>query len=157
MDTTTLQDGLFDIARSIREEGQEVAPIAFLISPDGVLVQVLLFTMPKDKWRPTILDGIKKTRALAVIVHTEAWVVGGADAPAALAAKLAGLPSLEVFPGRSEVLQSMLECKDGTTRTLTAGISDGGLGKTQVSDRRAVGGEMVGFFGTSSSGLSPSA
>ena len=155
MDTAALQDGLFEIARAIREVGEEVAPIAFLILPGGGLVQIHLFTMPKDKWRATILDGVRKTRATAIVVHTEAWVVGGKDAPAALAAKMAGLGSLEDFPGRVEILQSAMECRDGTSRTLLADLEDGKLGLTRVSTLQAVGGEMVGFFGAPSSGRSP--
>jgi hypothetical protein len=143
---TMLQNTLFDFARGIREGGQEVAPIAFLVVPNA-LIQVHLMAMPKDQWRAAILDGISQTRARAVILHTEGWVVGGAQAPAALAAKMAGLGSLKDFPGRLEILQSAMETVDGSTRTLIASISsEGKLGATEVHEVAPVLGEMVGFF-----------
>lgn len=155
MNTTTIQDGLFDIARSFRDEGQEVAPIAFFLTSRGIVQLLLRF--PKDQWRGAIVALLQKTGADAVIVHTEAWVVAGRDAPTAMAAKMAGLESLEDFPGRTEILHSLMECKDGSFRTLVADLVDGKLGPTTVSTYTPQWGEMVGFFKESSSGQAPTA
>lgn len=132
MDFNPLQDGLFEIARGIRRD-QEVAPIAFLVVIGGI-VQVPLFQIPKDLWRAAIVQAIRETRAMAVILHTEAYVVEGSQAASAVAAKMAGLPSLNEFPGRREILQSNMELPDGTYRTLTATIENGTLGPTEVMD-----------------------
>lgn len=147
---TTIQDGLFDIARSFRDEGQEVAPIAFFLTERGIVQLLLRF--PKDQWRGAIIALLQKTGADVVIVHTEAWTVTGRDAPTAMAAKMAGLESLEDFPGRTEILHSLMECRDGSSRTLVADLVDGKLGPTTVHTFQTLGGEMVGFFKESSSG-----
>lgn len=145
MNFNPLQDGLFEIARDIRRD-QEVAPIAFLVVVGG-LVQVPLFQIPKEQWRAAIVQGIRETRAMAVILHTEAYIVVGPQAPTAMAAKMAGLPSLNEFPGRQEILQSVMELPNGTYRTLTASISeDGKLGPTEVADTAVLGGQFTGFF-----------
>jgi hypothetical protein len=147
MDFKEVQDGLFEIAREIRSE-QEVAPIAFLLVVGGI-VQVPLFQIPKDQWRDAIVQGIRQTRARAVIVHTEAYVVEGPQAATAVAAKMAGLPSLQDFPGRREILQSNMELPDGTYRTLTATIEDGKLGPTEATDipkDAKIEGQFTRFF-----------
>lgn len=153
MNTTTIQDELFDIARSFRSEGQEVAPIAFCLTDRGIVHLLLRF--PKDQWRSAIVALLQRTGADAVIVHTEAWVVAGRDAPTAIAAKMAGFGSLEDFPGRTEILHSLMECRDGSCRTLVADLVDGKIGPTTVSTYTPQGGEMVGFFNESSSGQAP--
>jgi|GEM_PF-5831063 len=147
MDFIDMQDKLFKIARDIRQN-QEVAPTAFLMVAGGI-VQVPLFKLPKDLWREVIIEAIRQTRAQAVILHTEAWAVGGDQAAAAVAAKMAGLDSLSEFPGRQEILQSNMELPGGTYRTLTALIEDGKLGPTEVveyPEGSKVEGHFTGFF-----------
>lgn len=147
MDLNEIQNGLFRLARQFREQGQEVLPTVFFFGPAGM--QVFPLTMPKSMWRTAILEGIRRFRAHTIVLHTEAWVVMGPEAPAAIAAKMAGLDSLEQWKGRREVLQSRLESADGTCRELEAEIRpDGTLGDTVERDLAGAGmtGELVGFF-----------
>lgn len=145
MNPSKTQDAIFEISRSIRESGEEVLPMAFVLSGDNVIQMPL--HIPKNLWRPAILALIEKTQASAVILTVEAWAVLGKKIGEAVASKLAGLESLEDFPGRVEVLQCQMECSDGSHRTLRANLSpEGKLGNTQVETDTRCEGELVGFF-----------
>ena len=119
--------------------------MAFLLTSEGV-IQMPLF-LDKSLWRVAILTLIKETQASAIILTVEAWGVFGKQASMAAGSKLAGLESLEDFPGRVEILQSQMECSDGVHRTLRAIISsEGKLGVTEVETDVAYGGGLTGFF-----------
>ena len=119
--------------------------MVFLLTSEGV-IQMPLF-LDKSLWRVAILTLIKETQASAIILTVEAWGVFGKKAGEAVASKLAGLESLQDFPGRVEILQSQMECLDGSTRTLRASISpEGKLGATDVDTSTECDGDLVGFF-----------
>lgn len=138
------QNELFLLARKIREGGNEVVPIVFFLTPQGIIP--LLLHMEKDLWRPAILHGIAQLEAFATVLHMEAWVVEGPQVPVAIASGWAGLTSLEEYPGRKEALFSVLESVEGLQRTLKAPIEEGKLGDTCEAEVELFGGRVAGLF-----------
>lgn len=136
-----IHDDLFGISRGIREKGDEVAPMAFLLVPDGDkfaihALPVYLHANTKDEVAALIRSQAAFRGARYVIHTSEAWVAGGMDptSQATAAALMMAGGSLEDLPGRKEILMSNLH-GPGIRRSLTCFINeDGTLGETSDSD-----------------------
>lgn len=124
-----VQDYLFEKMRVLWAQNGRVAAVAFFLREAG---DHCISPMPQEqqRWEEALALGMSVTGAVATIVHVEAWAVMGQDALAALAAKHAGLESLEQFPGRQEIVLSTLRTPHGT-RSLSAVVQpDRTLGPT---------------------------
>ncbi len=141
-----MQDTLFATAKEIRNgHGQEIMPVAFLWTPLGMM-QLALFSLPNAMWPDAIRRQMAyNTNALAVIVHSEAWL--NTDMTLAIGAKMNGV-SLADLPSSVEIFHSYLECNDGQWRDLIARIdTDGIMGEPRPSDpNEPRTGRMTGFF-----------
>lgn len=138
-----IQDGLFEVARGIREGGEEVAPQGFvLVADDGGagmgIIQVPLMPLQTRPRMEAALDALaQKVGAYAVIIVIEAWsVAGDADEDnmkAAMAWTNSG-HSLEDFPDSVELITSTMRGA-GVQRLLYCEIcGDGSLTETAERD-----------------------
>jgi hypothetical protein len=137
-----IQDDLFGISRSIREGGDEVVPMAFLLVPDGDkfavhALPIYAHANTKDE-AAALIQSQAVLRGARYVIHTnEAWVSGATDAAGqalAVSFLMAG-GTLEDLPGRREVLMSNL-MGPGVRRMLTCYINeDGTLGETFDADQ----------------------
>ena len=150
-----VQDTMLQRARTIRSSGEELLPIAFLLSPQGIHMMPLDF--PNELWPDAIHSAIAQTQAHAIIIQSEAWVVIDDDVPEAVMAKLQGL-DLQEFPGRLERITSMMETNDGTLRQLHIDIlPNGSLGETEehIMTGGHTHGRLTGFFPATSNPSHP--
>lgn len=138
----SIHDNLFAISRGIREGGEEVAPMAFLLVPAGdqFTVQALpiyQFVETKDE-AADLIRSQAKARGARYVIHTnEAWVAAdnSPTAQATAASLMMSGGSLEDLPGRKEIIMSNL-LGPGIRRMITCVIHDDGtLGETQAADQ----------------------
>ena len=136
----TIQDSLFEISRGIREGGQEVQAMAFMLVPNGEAFSVIPFPVyqyarTKAEAADLIQQVAQKTGARFVIHTTEAWMAGSTDGQTQAAAHSLVMMggTLEDLPGRLEILLSFMD-GPGIRRNLLAVINDGVLGETQDSE-----------------------
>ena len=141
------QDWHWDVARSVREKGEEAQPIAFVVADEGVL-PIARGGGPSERGARAIRAGISGVGGELVLLVTEGWIPKAGLEELGLAVKLAGGHIRDI--AHDEVLLCTAETEWGTTRTLRARISDGELGETEDSGWVPVSesaGTLTGFWG----------
>ena len=140
------QDWHWNVARSVREKGEEAQPIAFVVAGEGVL-PIARVGVPSERWARAIRAGISGVGGELVLLVTEGWIPKAGLEELGLAVKLAGGHVRDI--AHDEVLLCTAETEWGTTRTLRARISDGELGETEDSGWVPVSesaGTLTGFW-----------
>lgn len=135
---------LFSMARSIREDGREVATRLFLFfptpgdRPPGVCPLWNRQSKSKDEYRAWIAAQVQQYRAQFVAHVSEAWVVGNrarysTDAVAAQAWIEAG-HTLADFPGRQEIIHMTVDGPGLELAYMAEIMGPSSVGPTQVLD-----------------------
>ena len=140
------QEWHWDVARSVRERGEEARPIAFIVASDGVL-PIARVGVTAARWARAIRGGVCEVGGELVLLVTEGWIPKPGLEELGLAVKLAGGHVRDIE--HDEVLLCTAETSWGTTRTLRARISDGELGETEDSGWVPVSeaaGTLTGFW-----------
>lgn len=154
-DARTIHDHFFQVSRQIRESGEEVLPMAFLLVPEGdqlgiIQIPVGLVAPDKDQ-AAALLRAAAQAHGARYVVHTaEGWYFEGDENQMrnATSVLLAG-GALEHFPGRVEMLLSTMD-GPSIVRILRCAIhEDGTLGPTDIqeTDGKDAAGRFVNLSG----------
>lgn len=143
-DLHRIQDSIMNSARKMREEGTEILPMVFFLTPHKS-IPILPLDMEKDQWHGVIQRGIAATNAEGVVMVSEAYVLKS-HSPADMSALMAGM-SVQEMPGHVEMIMARLETRTGETRDLHAQIySDGRVGEIEQWETGETTGRLTHFF-----------
>lgn len=148
-DYAAVQDEMVVAYRRQRSSNAEICVEACFLFSEGWMVLLKLWEIPKELWRPAILQRIDELDPEAIVLHCEAYAASVTDAAsAALVTCLSGARSLDAFPGRVETFMSYLEERSGKKRILSAVVrGDGTMGEPEEFFGESIGGGLANFFG----------
>ena len=128
-----IADQNIQTARGIKEGGNEIAPVYFIITEEGGNIEALAFLQPE-----------------AVMHIHEAWTVishgGNHDETIAAQVWVSAGNRLADYPGAGEAIMGNIDGR-GINRLYIIPIKDGKLGETDVQDNVVAGGRMTNLSG----------